>query len=89
MVTLLRNTQYLDNIARNHVRPLDFVYYKTLGNDAVACRLYELVGLPFYGIFMNKNRGAWRRSYITYAYNGLCVQLPLTPERYWSRPSDN
>ena len=76
---------YLDNIARNHVRPLDFVYYKTLGNDAVACRLYELVGLPFYGIFMNKSRGAWRRSYITYAYNGLCVQLPLTPERYWSR----
>lgn len=74
---------YLENLERNHVRPLDFAYYKTLGND-VACRLYELVGLPFYGVFMNKAAAVWRRSYVTYDYHELCGQLPLTPERYFS-----
>lgn len=81
------STWYLENLERNHVRPLDFTYYKALGND-VACRLYELVGLPFYGVFMNKAHSVWRRSYVTYDYHELCGQLPLTPERYFSRAQE-
>ena len=76
---------YLDNLANNFVRPLDFEYFKSLDND-VARRLYELVGLSFYGVFVNQNREGWQtKGFVKYRYNDLCQQLPLTPQKYASK----
>jgi replication initiator protein A len=66
---------YLDNINARYVKPLDFSYYRSLKN-AIASRLYELLGVKFYGI--------GHYPYIRYRYSTLCQLLPVTQ---YQRPS--
>lgn len=69
---------YLESLNARYVKPLDFEYYKNLVTN-VAQRLYELLGVKFYGIF-DKNQ-----SYIRYRYSTLCQLLPLIPQDYLSK----
>jgi Replication initiator protein A len=66
---------YLDNINARYVKPLDFSYYCSLKN-AIASRLYELLGVKFYGM--------GHHPYIRYRYSTLCQLLPVTQ---YQRPS--
>ncbi len=66
---------YLDNINARYVKPLDFTYYRSLKNN-IASRLYELLGVKFYGM--------GRHPYIRYRYSTLCRLLPVTQ---YQRPS--
>jgi hypothetical protein len=66
---------YLDNINARYVKPLDFTYYRSLKNN-IASRLYELLGVKFYGM--------GRHPYIRYRYSTLCQLLPVTQ---YQRPS--
>jgi len=66
---------YLDNINRRYVKPLDYSYYRTL-QSPIASRLYELLGVKFYGM--------GHHPYIRYRYSTLCQLLPVTQ---YQRPS--
>jgi hypothetical protein len=66
---------YLDNINKRYVKPLDYNYYRTL-QSPVASRLYELLGVKFYGM--------GHHPYIRYRYSTLCQVLPVTQ---YQRPS--
>jgi hypothetical protein len=66
---------YLDNINARYVKPLDYAYYRSLKNN-IASRLYELLGVKFYGI--------GHHPYIRYRYSTLCQLLPVTQ---YQRPS--
>jgi hypothetical protein len=66
---------YLDNINARYVKPLDYTYYRSLKNN-IASRLYELLGVKFYGM--------GRHPYIRYRYSTLCRLLPVTQ---YQRPS--
>jgi replication initiator protein A len=66
---------YLDNINARYVKPLDFTYYRSLKNN-IASRLYELLGVKFYGM--------GHHPYIRYRYSTLCQLLPVTQ---YQRPS--
>lgn len=68
---------YLDSFNAHYVRPIDFQYLKSLESD-VAGRLYELLGLKFYGVLFNQ-RPYWR-----VGYSELCDLLPITPQRKYS-----
>jgi hypothetical protein len=60
---------YLDNINNRYVRPLDYTYYRSL-QAPIASRLYELLGVKFYGM--------GKYPYIRYRYSNLCQLLPVT-----------
>jgi hypothetical protein len=66
---LVLDSWYLDNINSRYVRPLDYTYYRTL-HSPIASRLYELLGVKFYGM--------GKYPYIRYRYSNLCKLLPLT-----------
>lgn len=68
---------YLESINARYVRPLDWGYYKTL-KTPIAERLYEVLGVKFYGLFRN----GW--SHISYKYSKLCDLLPITRQKYLS-----
>ena len=75
---LFLNSWYLENLNARYVRPLDYTFYKSLRSN-IAQRLYELLGVKFYGLI--------RAGYtsIGYRYSTLCQLLPLTRQRYLSR----
>jgi hypothetical protein len=79
---LYLSTWYLDSLNAHYVRPIDFQYLKSLESD-VAGRLYELLGLKFYGVLSNQ-RAYWR-----VGYSELCLLLPITPQRYFSNAQLN
>jgi len=66
---------YLESLNARYVKPLDFSYYKSLSSN-VARRLYELLGVKFYGAL---NKGL---SHVSYRYSTLCQLLPLTRHTY-------
>jgi replication initiator protein A len=66
---------YLDNINARYVKPLDYTYYRSL-HSSIASRLYELLGVKFYGL--------GKYPYIRYRYSTLCQLLPVTQ---YQRPS--
>jgi hypothetical protein len=66
---LFLGSWYLDNINARYVKPLDFTYYRSLKNN-IASRLYELLGVKFYGMR--------HHPYIRYRYSTLCQLLPVT-----------
>jgi replication initiator protein A len=72
---LFLGSWYLDNINARYVKPLDFTYYRSLKNN-IASRLYELLGVKFYGM--------GHHPYIRYRYSNLCKLLPVTQ---YQRPS--
>lgn len=75
---LYLNAFYLDNLNARYVRPLDYEYYRAL-NSNVAQRLYELLGVKFYGVI---RKGL---PHLCYRYSTLCQLLPLTHQRYLSK----
>jgi hypothetical protein len=66
---------YLESLNARYVKPLDFSYYKSLSSN-VARRLYELLGVKFYGAL---NKGL---SCVSYRYSTLCQLLPLVRYTY-------
>lgn len=70
------NELYLNSINSFYVRPLDYQYLISL-NSSISERLYEILGIKFYGIPKNKP--------VRYLYSTLCDLLPVTRQRYLSK----
>ena len=77
---LFLGSWYLENINSRHVKPLDYTYYRSL-RSRVAARLYELLGVKFYGM--------GGHPYIRYRYSTLCQLLPLVRQRKASNAKQN
>jgi hypothetical protein len=77
---LFLSSWYLENINSRHVKPLDYTYYRSL-RSRVAGRLYELLGVKFYGMGSHP--------YIRYRYATLCQILPLVRQRKASNAKQN
>jgi len=75
---LFLSSWYLESINSRYVRPLDYDYYKKLESN-ISQRLYELLGVKFYGIILQG------LSYLCYKYSTLCQLLPLTHQKYFSK----
>ena len=67
---------YLESLNARYVKPIDYDYYRSLRNP-ISCRLYELLGVKFYG--MGDHQG-----FIRYKYSTLCQLLPVTRQKYLS-----
>jgi hypothetical protein len=67
---------YLDNINARYTKPLDYTYYRTL-HRPISARLYELLGVKFYG-----------NPLIRYRYSNLCQLLPATRYQYLSKAKE-
>jgi hypothetical protein len=74
---LFLSSWYLDNVNANYVKPVDWTYYKSL-KTPVAQRLYELLGVKFYGLLMKRGKA------ISYKYSTICDLLPITRQKYLS-----
>ena len=68
---------YLQNLNSFYIKPIDYKYLKSL-ESKIASRLYEILGVKFYGL--RNKRGA----FICYRYSKLCKLLPVTPQKYLS-----
>jgi hypothetical protein len=77
---LFLSSWYLENINSRYVKPLDYTYYRSL-RSRVAARLYELLGVKFYGM--------GGHPYIRYRYSTLCQLLPLVRQRKASNAKQN
>jgi len=75
---LFLGSWYLQSINSRYTKPIDYTYWRSL-KSKIASRLYEILGVKFYGI---RNKKGYD---ITYKYTTLCQLLPLTPYRYISR----
>jgi hypothetical protein len=71
------NDLYLDSINNNYVKPIDYTYFQSLKNY-IAKRLYELLGVKFYGL---RNK---REQFFRIGYLNLCQLLPITPQKSFS-----
>ena len=68
---------YLQSLNSFNIKPLDYTYWRSL-ESKIASRLYEILGIKFYGV-RNKKEG-----FIRYKYSTLCQLLPVTPHSYIS-----
>jgi hypothetical protein len=75
---LYLNSWYLDNINANYVKPIDWDYYNSL-ETPLAQRLYELLGVKFYGVIMRRDKE------LSYRYSTLCDLLPANRQKYLSK----
>ena len=71
---------YLKSLNAFYVKNIDFKYYHSL-KYAVAQRLYEILGVKFYG--------SRKYGYVWFKYPKLCQVLPITPQRYLSNARTN
>lgn len=79
-IYLYLNPPFVLSLNAFYLKPIDFDYYWGL-QSPVAQRLYELLGLRFYGL---------RHSpYAKYRYSELCTMLPLGRQRYLSKAKQN
>ena len=78
---LFLSTWYLENINALYVKPLDYNYYRTL-KSTIAQRLYELLGVKFYGALQAGY------TYLRYRYSALCDLLPITRQAYLSKAKE-
>ena len=74
---LFLGSWYLQSLNSRYTKPIDYTYWRSL-KSKIASRLYEILGVKFYGIRNKKGCD------ITYKYTTLCQLLPLTPYRYIS-----
>ena len=75
---LYLGTWYMESLNSQYVKPLDYDYYLKL-HTPIARRLYELLGVKFYGIADNPG------AVIRYRYSTLCKLLPVKKHDYRSR----
>ena len=75
---LYLNSWYLDNINARYVKPIDWLYYKSL-RTPISQRLYELLSVKFYGIIDRGN------NCLCYKYSTLCDILPTARQKYISK----
>jgi hypothetical protein len=68
---------YLQNLNSFYVKPIDYKYLKSI-ESKIASRLYEILGVKFYGL--RNKRGA----FICYRYSKLCKLLPIKSHKYFS-----
>jgi len=68
---------YKESIEAYYIKLLDFNYIKSL-KSGIANRLYEILGLNFFGI--NKKKF----DFIKYSYEKLCNLLPVKEQKYLS-----
>jgi hypothetical protein len=68
---------YLQNLNFRYTKPINYTYWRSL-KSKIASRLYEILGVKFYGIRNKKGCD------ITYKYSTLCQLLPVTPYKYIS-----
>lgn len=78
---LYLNSWLLDNLNKFYIRPLDYDYYKSL-DGALSKRLYELLGVKFYGL-LNEDK-----PFLRYRYENLCKLLPLRRQDYLSKAKE-
>lgn len=71
---------YTESLNAFYVKPIDFQYYRSL-ESPLAGRLYELLGLRFYG---SKKYG-----YVWFEYPKLCRILPITQQKSLSNAQQN
>ena len=76
---LFLSSWFIESINTRYVRPLDYSYHRSLRGE-IASRLYELLGVKFYGM-----GGV---PFIRYRYSTLCQILPLTRQRYPSKAKE-
>jgi len=69
---LFLGSWYLQNLNSFYIKPVDYNYLQTL-KSKIASRLYEILGVKFYGLRNKKD------NYICYRYSKLCQLLPVTP----------
>ena len=74
---LFLNSWFLDNINNRHTKPIDWKYYNSLENP-IAQRLYELLGVKFYGVIKRGGKS------LSYRYSTLCDLLPINRQKYRS-----
>lgn len=68
---------YKESIENHYIKLLDFNYIKSL-KSGIATRLYEILGIKFFGI---KNK---KIDFIKYSYEKLCNLLPIKEQKYLS-----
>jgi len=69
---LFLGSWYLQNLNSFYIKPIDYYYLQSL-KSKIASRLYEILGVKFYGL---RNK---RENFICYKYSKLCQLLPVTP----------
>ena len=74
---LFLGSWYLQNLNSFYIKPIDYNYLQSL-KSKIASRLYEILGVKFYGL---RNK---REKFICYRYSKLCQLLPVTPHKYIS-----
>ncbi|MBA7490840.1 hypothetical protein ES702_01383 [subsurface metagenome] len=74
---LFLGSWYLQNLNSFYVKPIDYNYLQSL-KSKIASRLYEILGVKFYGL---RNK---REKFICYRYSKLCQLLPVIPHEYIS-----
>lgn len=75
---LFLGSWYLESLNAFYVKPLDYQYLKSL-KGKIASRLYEILGVRFYGLQRRRQPSVW------YKYHTLCQLLPITPQEYYSK----
>ena len=74
---LFLGSWYLQNLNSFYIKPIDYDYLQSL-KSKIASRLYEILGVKFYGL---RDK---RENFICYRYSKLCQLLPVTPHEYIS-----
>jgi len=74
---LFLGSWYLQSLNSFYIKPIDYNYLQSL-KSKIASRLYEILGVEFYGL---RNK---REKFICYRYSKLCQLLPVTPHEYIS-----
>ena len=69
---------YLQSLNSFNTKSIDYTYWRSL-ESKIASRLYEILGVKFYGVWNKKE------CFLRYKYSTLCQLLPLTPYRYISQ----
>jgi hypothetical protein len=74
---LFLGSWYLQSLNSFYVKSIDYTYWRSL-KSKIASRLYEILGVKFYGIRNKKDCD------IHFKYSTLCQLLPVKPYRYFS-----
>ena len=69
---------YLQSLNSHNTKSINYTYWRSL-KSKIASRLYEILGVKFYGIRNEKDCS------IHYKYTTLCQLLPLIPYKYISQ----